>query len=84
LQQGCGVEFEGIEHTDGDQSDEGSSFRALKRIRDPVPAIGGGFLPAAFSFEETGVNTARWKNKRFQSGRPHGNSHRPHSHIRSF
>ena len=52
LQQGCGVEFEGIEHTDGDQSDEGSSFRALKRIRDPVPAIGGGFLPAAFSFEE--------------------------------
>ena len=51
LQQGCGVESEGIEHTDGDQSDEGSSFRALKRIRNPVPAIGGGFLPAAFSFE---------------------------------
>ena len=52
LQQGCGVESEGIEHADGDQPDEGSSFRILKRIRDPVPAIGGGFLSATFSLEK--------------------------------
>ena len=52
LHQGGGVKSESLEHADGDQPDKGSSFRALKRIRDPVPAIGGGFLPAAFSFEE--------------------------------
>ena len=52
LYQGGGVKSESLEHADGDQPDEGSSFRALKRIRDPVPAIGGGFLPAAFSHEK--------------------------------
>ena len=52
LQQGCGVESEGIEHTDGEQLDKSSFFRTLKRIRDPVPAIDGGFLPAAFSLEK--------------------------------
>ena len=52
LRQGGGVKSESLEHADGDQPDEGSSFRSLKRIRDPVPAIGGGFLPAVFSVEE--------------------------------
>ena len=52
LHQGGGVKSESLEHADGDQLDEGSSFRSLKRIRDPVPAIGGGFLPAVFSVEE--------------------------------
>lgn len=52
LRQGGGVKSESLEHADGDQLDEGSSFRSLKRIRDPVPAIGGGFLPAVFSVEE--------------------------------
>ena len=52
LYQGGGVKSESLEHADGEQPDEGSSFRALKRIRDPVSAIGGGFLPAAFSLEK--------------------------------
>lgn len=52
LASGGGVKSESLEHADGDQLDEGSSFRSLKRIRDPVPAIGGGFLPAVFSVEE--------------------------------
>lgn len=47
-----GVKSESFEHADGDQIDEGSSFRTLKRIRNPVPAIGGGFLSATFSLEE--------------------------------
>ena len=49
LHQGSGVKSESLEHADGDQIDEGSSFRTLKRIRNPVPAIGGGFLSATFS-----------------------------------
>ena len=52
LHQGGGVKSESLEHADGDQPDKGSSFRALKRIRDPVPAIGGSFVPAVFSVEE--------------------------------
>ena len=52
LHQGGGVKSESLEHADGDQPDEGSSFRILKRIRDPVPAIGGGFLSATFSLEK--------------------------------
>ena len=52
LRQGGGVKSESLEHADGEQLDEGSSFRSLKRIRDPVPAISGGFLPAVFSVEE--------------------------------
>lgn len=52
LHQGGGVKSESFEHADGDQIDEGSSFRTLKRIRNPVPAIGGGFLSATFSLEE--------------------------------
>ncbi|MDA6254909.1 hypothetical protein OSK51_29750, partial [Escherichia coli] len=47
-----GVKSESLEHADGDQPDEGSSFRILKRIRDPVPAIGGRFLSATFSLEK--------------------------------
>lgn len=52
LHQGSGVKSESLEHADGDQIDEGSSFRTLKRIRNPVPAIGGGFLSATFSLEK--------------------------------
>ena len=52
LHQGGGVKSESLEHADGDQPDKGSSFRALKRSRDPVPAIGGSFVPAVFSVEE--------------------------------
>ena len=52
LQQGCGVESEGLEHADGEQLDKRSFFRTLKRIRNPVPAISGGFLPAVFPVEE--------------------------------
>lgn len=52
LHQGSGIKSESLEHADGDQIDEGSSFRTLKRIRNPVPAIGGGFLSATFSLEK--------------------------------
>lgn len=52
LHQGSGVKSESLEHANGDQIDEGSSFRTLKRIRNPVPAIGGGFLSAIFSLEK--------------------------------
>ena len=52
LHQGGGVKSESLEHANGDQIDEGSSFRTLKRIRNPVPAIGGGFLSAIFSLEK--------------------------------
>ena len=52
LHQGSGIKSESLEHAYGDQIDEGSSFRTLKRIRNPVPAIGGGFLSATFSLEK--------------------------------